>query len=299
MPKVQLNQGSDEWLAWRSDKLTASDIAKILGVSPYGTPYSLWLEKTKRKEPQKLNFAMSYGQRMEPLIRAYWETETATSFMPGCYESDEYPFLAASLDGIDFDEETILEIKMCNEEVFNELKGSVVVPWYYAQMQMQLLCVPSAKELHAVFCHGVKEDKIKPENIAFLCVKPDAEYQQKIIKCATEFYNKFWKEDNPPPYTESDYIYLGSNQTFSAAEQEWLAAESNLKWATKIEEEARKKMLMEAGNRNVEGDFVKITKVYRKGVIDYKSLLKDMEVTDEKLETYRKEGSSYFRPYIK
>ena len=48
MKTVDLNQRSPEWLQWRSQGITASDIPIILGLSPYKTPWQLWAEKVGR-----------------------------------------------------------------------------------------------------------------------------------------------------------------------------------------------------------------------------------------------------------
>ena len=37
-----------EWLDWRRGGIGSSDIAAIIGLSPWATPYSVWAEKTGR-----------------------------------------------------------------------------------------------------------------------------------------------------------------------------------------------------------------------------------------------------------
>ena len=45
---VQLTQGSPEWLEYRRSRRNASETAAVMGLSPWNTPYQLWLEKTGR-----------------------------------------------------------------------------------------------------------------------------------------------------------------------------------------------------------------------------------------------------------
>lgn len=70
---VQLAQGSPEWLAYRLHKFNASESAAVLGVSPWQTPYQLWLQKTGRSEGTKSTHAMLRGIELEPAARAAYE----------------------------------------------------------------------------------------------------------------------------------------------------------------------------------------------------------------------------------
>ena len=296
MPKVDLYQDSTQWLDWRKDKITASDVAKVLNRSPYGTSYSLWQEKTKRVPPVAFNDNMRFGQRMEPFIREYWSMTSDNAFSPACYEHPTIPYLAASLDGVTFEEDRILEIKTCNKEVFEQAKEGIVVDHYYIQIQVQLMCVPSALFCDAVFANGLVND-VKSEHIAHNKVFPDEELQ-KLIKVECAKFKKLWETDTPPEYTDKDYVFVGDDWNYSKAEREWLTAQESVKYAKGIEEEARKKMIMLAGERNARGNHVKISKIKRSGSIDYKSLVESRGIDETELEKYRKPSTEYFKPMI-
>ena len=45
---VQLKQGTPQWHAYRQSRRNASESAAVLGLSPWMTPYQLWLVKTGR-----------------------------------------------------------------------------------------------------------------------------------------------------------------------------------------------------------------------------------------------------------
>ena len=60
---LKLVQGSDEWLAYRTTMRNASESAAVLGISPWVTPYQLWLSKTGRSVPQT-NAAMARGSQL-------------------------------------------------------------------------------------------------------------------------------------------------------------------------------------------------------------------------------------------
>lgn len=287
MPRISLDQGTPAWHEWRKNKLTASRIAQIMGCSPYGTPYSLWCEMTGRVPPQKWNDSMKYGERMEPLIRAYWEEKTDTGYLPCCYNHPEIHYIGASLDGIDLDEQNIIEIKACNKEVFDLAKEGQVVDHYNVQMQVQLICVPSAKSVTAIFVNGVKDDKITEENVAVNTVTRDENLIKEILSTCEEFCS-YLESDNAPPLTENDYVYLGFDEEFISAEKVWLEAQEQLKWAEAVEKEAKSKLFLMAQDRNCRSDRVKISKIQRKGPIDWKMALKALGIDELAVEYYRK-----------
>ena len=66
---VQLVQGSEAWHAHRRGLRNASETPAVLGISPWVTPYQLWLLKTGRAEPDS-NAAMRRGTALEPQARS-------------------------------------------------------------------------------------------------------------------------------------------------------------------------------------------------------------------------------------
>ena len=62
---LKLVQGSGEWHAHRRTARNASESAAVLGVSPWQSPYQLWLVKTGRVVPE-VTPAMQHGTELEP-----------------------------------------------------------------------------------------------------------------------------------------------------------------------------------------------------------------------------------------
>ncbi len=65
---VDLDPGSAEWLA----TVSASQIAAILGLSPWQTPHSLWHLKAGTMPAEEQTDAMGRGHEFEPLIRNWY-----------------------------------------------------------------------------------------------------------------------------------------------------------------------------------------------------------------------------------
>src|ERR1035437_7322780 len=96
---IQLIQGSADWLEYRLKMRNASETAAVLGVSPWCTPYQLWLLKTGRSVP-KATAAMQRGTDLEPAARLAYEAQTGNSMQPLVVQDGAY---SASLDGMDLD----------------------------------------------------------------------------------------------------------------------------------------------------------------------------------------------------
>ena len=99
-----------QWLALRREGLGGSDAAAALGLSPFATPVSLYLDKTD-PQPDVDNERFEWGRRMEgPIAQAFTEkTGIAIEYRPVMLRSIVYPFMLANPDR--FVEGGILECK--------------------------------------------------------------------------------------------------------------------------------------------------------------------------------------------
>ena len=105
-----------EWLAEREKGIGASDVAAILGLSPWETPFSLWLKKTHQVEPEPENEAMLMGHLLEEVVVKRWEMETGEKAIKASaadiiYVHPEHDFLRATPDRVIRGRKKILECK--------------------------------------------------------------------------------------------------------------------------------------------------------------------------------------------
>ena len=70
------NQTREEWLAERRQGIGGSDAAAVLGLSPWRTPVSVWLDKTGRAAPQPETEAMRIGTELEDYVARSYSRET-------------------------------------------------------------------------------------------------------------------------------------------------------------------------------------------------------------------------------
>ena len=105
MEFIERNVTSDKaaWLEKRKHYVTGTDAAQLLGISPFGSKFSVWLDKTGQGQEIAQTGAMRAGLAFEAeILRMYAEdTDAKVEHMDG-YDlktSDAYPRLGASLDG--------------------------------------------------------------------------------------------------------------------------------------------------------------------------------------------------------
>lgn len=104
---------SPEWYEARRSRLGASEIAAVLGLSPWQSPFSLWHVKAGIIAPDPPNPYTEWGQRLEPVVAAKFREEhpelIATPDQGNAYQHHERTWQAASPDVLFAD--TSCEIK--------------------------------------------------------------------------------------------------------------------------------------------------------------------------------------------
>lgn len=97
-----LGLSREAWLRIRNRGIGSSDAAAAVGLSPYKCRLSLWLEKTRRKEPDDLSEkeAVFWGTVLEPVLaqvyaeRTGWHVRRVNAVL----QHPEHSFLLANLD---------------------------------------------------------------------------------------------------------------------------------------------------------------------------------------------------------
>lgn len=91
------------WLEQRTKGVGGSDVAAIMGLSPWRTPLQVWLEKTGRETPQDISDKpyVAFGNTMEPVI-GKWYADRYPTFtvrrVNAICQSISRPWAQASLD---------------------------------------------------------------------------------------------------------------------------------------------------------------------------------------------------------
>ena len=90
----------EQWLAERRKGIGGSDIAAVVGASPYQTAYDVWLEKTGRATDDIDSDVMYWGRVLEDLIaREYTlRTDNKVRRLNVILVHPDYPFARANID---------------------------------------------------------------------------------------------------------------------------------------------------------------------------------------------------------
>lgn len=92
-----------EWLEHRNLGIGSSEVASILGLNPYETPYQLWRRKKGLDPKKEETFAMKAGHYLEDAVTMFWADETGREVIKSSagdwlYVNKEKEFLRVSPD---------------------------------------------------------------------------------------------------------------------------------------------------------------------------------------------------------
>jgi len=142
--KPQPAQRTGEWYEFRHNLITASNAYKAF--EGESTRNQLIYEKCQplniyeKSSFVNINTPFHHGQKYEPLSVMVYENKYGVKVGDfGCIQHDKYPFLGASPDGINIDENSptygrMLEIK----NIVNRVIDGIPKKEYWVQMQMQM-----------------------------------------------------------------------------------------------------------------------------------------------------------------
>ena len=189
------------WLEKRKHYVTGTDAGKLIGVSPYGGKFAVWLDKTGRAAPVVETPAMKAGKKFESaILQMYAEEMNCKLEHVDGYQlitCDKYPRLGASLDGWNHDLQIPVDAK--NIKWKNEKWGDAWTdqfPEYYkAQLQVQMMVTGATFAHLAVMFSG--------QDFFIYSMEYDEDMAQKILDASDEFW-PFVERDKMPEADGSD-----------------------------------------------------------------------------------------------
>lgn len=270
---LKLVQGTAEWLAHRKRFRNASETPAVLGLSPFQTPYQLWLSKTGRKQ-QEVTPAMARGTELEPAARAAYERLTGQIMEPLVLVDGEY---GASLDGITLEGDLILEIKCPykgrDSQLWQAAAGGELPEAIWWQVQHQLMVAGAA--LAQVFVFDGREGLMVE-------ARPDLESWFRIRSAWQEFM-AFITSDTPPPLTDKD-CRLREDAEWQQLAAAYVRAKQVHEAASLEVDGTRERLLAATEHSSESGSGVTVTRFSKVGAVDYKKI---PELKGVNLEQYR------------
>lgn len=188
-----VTQGSKDWHTFRALGFGASEANLIAGYDKFGSVVDLWNFKTGAVvRDDVINAAMQHGIDTEPEARERFEQATGIKMTPKCFEHGEYPFIRASLDGINEDHTIILEVK-CPSKLGIHMKSvrGTMPEYYYPQLQHQLFV--TGAEFACFWSY-------MPTMGGFMLeIKPDQKYIKELVRREKLLWKHVQDKTEPNP----------------------------------------------------------------------------------------------------
>lgn len=188
----------DEWLDLRRQGVGGSDIAAIIGRSPWQTPFGVWTDKIGAGEKLATE-AMRMGKRIENFILDLWEEETGeiAGKRGTLWRHPVHEGMMATVDAIAPTREAVVEAKNDASWSWDE------IPLHYqAQGQWQMLVTGLGKVEFAVLHRGNK--------LKIYLLDADAEDQGFLAAAAARFWTMHVEPKIAPPVEAGDNRHLAA-----------------------------------------------------------------------------------------
>jgi len=178
------------WLEGRMKGIGGSDAPTVCGVSPWRTPFQLYLEKRGEGEPQAETEPMTWGKLMEPVIRKRYADMVGmeVAVPQEILVHPKYPWMLASVDGLLPDR--VLEIKTSRTAQGWGQPGSDEIPEAYLLQVTHYMSVTGRNRADVAVLIGGSDFRV-------YTVEKDPELEEILI----EHERRFWEgvqEGNAP-----------------------------------------------------------------------------------------------------
>ena len=211
-PVIIKPKDRDEWLRAREEGIGASEVASVVGLSPWKSAFELWLLKTKQvAAPTEETDAQRMGHYLERVVADIWEEETGGKYIRSSakdiiYQDATHPWRKCTPDRIAYEfgedgkkRKVLLEIKTSQ----SDFDPDNLPVHYLCQTQFQMFITG----IHVCYlCWLVRGLSYGHARI---------EYDPEFANWLVENVDKFWNEcvvggKEPDLITVSDFALKGS-----------------------------------------------------------------------------------------
>lgn len=281
---IDIEQRSPEWHEYRKTHIMATDSAKILGLDPWADVVNCYDAKIEDIRTP-VTRAMQRGIDKEDDARIFLSIYHNVHLKPIVIESIEKPFLAGSLDAVTDDYKQAFEIKCPGESTMRKAMKGIYSESYKIQCQKQMYLLDIDEMILFFYYNRLINHQI--------VIKRDNALIKKIIKADTDFYNDHLIPQIPPSPTMMLSQIEDENANILAAE--WIAlCEKEAEIAKEKKEiEAKLKELSDNKPSFFSQAGLRHTLIERKGLVDWRQVCDDYNISEENQEKYRKKSTTY------
>lgn len=205
----------EEWLAFRRRGIGGSDVAALMGISPFRTARDLYYDKLGVLPEEELPdnwVALEMGTLLEDLVVKIFEKKTGlrTFQVKKMFRHPRYSFMLADVDRlVEMPDGSlaILEIKTTNYNAKDLWfrNGQEVIPSYYEAQGRHYMSVMDVDQVFFCCLYGNTEDEV-----IFRSLRRDVDYEEEMIFLEKYFWATHVQPKIPPDYTESGSLILDS-----------------------------------------------------------------------------------------
>lgn len=295
-----------EQQAVRARGIGSSEIAAVLGVDPYRTPFDLWALKTGKVAPPAEQEWHRRGHFLEPVIvDLYGARHPEAVFDHGAtMVSAAHPFAVATPDRMVLapgtGDQWILECKSKRGYLVQDWgeSGTDAVPLHVvAQCQWQMLVTGMARVDVGLLIDG--------EEFREYRIGRDDETLAAMVDAGARFWAEHVQADVPPSpmdgHTVSDYLQAryrsysdivgAATPSADVAMERLVSVRQELKALEAEEDRLTLVLKAEVGDRKgIEGRYGRFIWTTRRGNPDYKRAAFDLGLTADQAEQYRAES---------
>lgn len=233
-----------EWLEARRAGVGASDIAAIMGISPWSTPFQVWASKVAEIPEDEGSEQMKWGRILENVILDEWEKENQYMHSRGwLIRSTNVPIMMATVDGFTNTLNNVPAVAEAKNR--SEWSWDSIPEHYHAQVQWQLAVTGYQIGYLIVLFAG--------RHLETFEIEADADYQTAQVLAAGEFWKRV-EANEPPPTDGADNPLMASLWPYHTEQ----AVEIDADAATELYE-ARSADKVASGRRDAAEAVVKAT----------------------------------------
>lgn len=196
----------EEWLAYRQKGIGGSDVAALLGISPWRTARDLFYDKLNIAvvEDHEDNWvALEMGHLLEPLVAKIFQHRTGYKIyqIKKMFQHPKYPWMLADVDYfVELPDGTtaILEIKTTNYNAKDNwwLDGEETIPAYYESQGRHYMAVMDVDRCFFCCLYGNNEQESiirdMQRDLAYLDIYRLDQHKDEIIRM-DGFGEKSWQ----------------------------------------------------------------------------------------------------------
>ncbi|MGV0738193.1 lambda-exonuclease family protein [Mycobacterium syngnathidarum] len=187
----------DEWLELRRTGIGSSDCSAVLGLGKYGSPFSVWADKTGKSRPDDETEAMMWGTLLEPVIRAELARRLGVEIVEcPTLRSLERPWQLYNPDGLILNQNALVEIKNASAWLAHDWEEGEVPD--HAELQIQHGCAVTGAD--GAYVAGL----IGGNRLRWEYVPRDDDLIATIIEAEQHLWDTYIVPDIAPPIDGSD-----------------------------------------------------------------------------------------------